>query len=409
MFRKFFKFYLKYYKSIIQVFLVLFLINEVLLLITYREQSNVVHIVNEASKQRLYSKQIANLILLYQNDLLNDLSELEKVVQEWSDLHNEFYDKDSTISKISYDSNIEGLVIRINPFYHDIYRNLQIILSSPDKDHSKLINELLEKEKLYIALKNEIIDEMASNASLKSRNLLFWELILGTLTFIGFGYTIVFMLNPMLSELKVKEKAQRKLLKEKDSLLAEVHHRVKNNLAVISGIFQLQILKRDFSSYAFADAVTRVQSIAGIHELLYKEQEFSSVSIEKYIAKLIDLLSKSNSEIGKDVQMDVSATSIHLDMEKAVPFALLLNELITNSLKHAFKSIDNGRIKITISIHDDDQILFTYSDNGIGFEPQDEISDSIGMQLINALSDQLDANVQVNSKAGYNFQAVFNK
>ena len=197
-------------------------------------------------------------------------------------------------------------------------------------------------------------------------------------------------------------------LNEKNALLGEIHHRVKNNLAVISGLLQLELMKGDDAKLSLEDAVNRIQSIATVHEILYSTDNFSVIYLDKYLEKLTLNIAKTNPSFISDIELVTNFDHVGISINQAVPVGLLLNELITNSLKHAFNGINNGSISISVSNVDDTTVKIQYSDSGAGFD--DKLLDngsSLGYKLINSLLLQLEATHSIKTKDGFKLECTF--
>lgn len=194
-----------------------------------------------------------------------------------------------------------------------------------------------------------------------------------------------------ISKRKAYEKQLKNSLKEKEVLLSEIHHRVKNNLAVISSLMQLQAFKADSEeiSAKLYDSVFRISTMSAIHEILYQSGNFSKLIfnniIEKLIANLERLLGK-----GRKIEHEIEKTPIELNINQAIPCALMMNEVITNTYKHAFKNKESGRITASIELKDGD-VYVEISDNGIGLPEDIDLAktDSLGLHLIRILTVQL--------------------
>lgn len=191
-------------------------------------------------------------------------------------------------------------------------------------------------------------------------------------------------------------------LKEKHVLLQEIHHRVKNNLAVVSGLLQLQIYETDdpVIQDTLKESENRIQTMALIHEKLYNSQNLASISCDSYIGELVETI-RSTIGTDKKITVETDISDVKLNINKAVPFALLVNEFVTNSFKHAFIGRDEGVIKIELD-KSDNQIRAHISDNGVGL-PKEFSSgekDSLGMTLINNFAQQLEADWELGSKDG---------
>ena len=208
-------------------------------------------------------------------------------------------------------------------------------------------------------------------------------------------------------KIEIKEKNQvnielQKSIKEKDVLLAEVHHRVKNNLAVVSGLLDLQnvFVKEKVISDVLKDSKNRIKSIALLHEKLYVHKDLDKIDVKEYINELIYFIKLSYQQKSINIQIETDIESIQLSMETALPFSLLVNELITNSYKHAFIGKVEGKINIDFK-KDRDLWVFKYKDDGLGFDFDEKLKkDSIGTNLINAFASQLNVEFINNTKIG---------
>ncbi len=212
-----------------------------------------------------------------------------------------------------------------------------------------------------------------------------------------------------------RKQAERKLkenLREKEVLLAEIHHRVKNNLAVITGLLELQALnsENEDAEKVLKDSQMRVNSIALVHELLYKSEDFSEVDIRSYIKDLIDIISKSLNKDSTPVTFEFDLDEIYLEITQAIPCGLLLNEVLTNAYKHAFVGQDTGKIKISFK-NLNNTIVYRIGDNGIGLPQNGDLNkdNSLGMTLIHTLGKQLNADVDIKSENGALFEFRFSK
>jgi len=202
----------------------------------------------------------------------------------------------------------------------------------------------------------------------------------------------------------------KKALAEKEVLLSEIHHRVKNNLAVISGMMQLQLY--DESNPAVQeklnDGMLRIQTMANIHELLYSTKSFAKLSFRDIIEKLAHNITAAMSG-NKEVDLKIESELVVLNINQAIPCSLIINEVLTNIFKHAFKKRVTG--KITISIHQKQRkVDLIISDDGVGLPDDFNLGDnqSLGKNIIKILSEQLDADFKLyNSGNGTTFELHF--
>lgn len=190
-----------------------------------------------------------------------------------------------------------------------------------------------------------------------------------------------------------KEAEERAItsLAQREILLSEIHHRVKNNLAVVTALMELQTfyLKDDNTIQILKESQNRIKSIALLHEKLYENKSLKEVDVTLYTNELIHFIKQSITNKEKDIKIYTQIDKIDLEMSKAMPFGLLLNELITNSYKYAFFKKEEGSIWITIKEQKNEYVL-EYKDDGIGFDYNDEIkSNSLGLNLIESFCLQL--------------------
>lgn len=203
-----------------------------------------------------------------------------------------------------------------------------------------------------------------------------------------------------------------KSLKEKEILLKEIHHRVKNNMQVISSLLYMQArtLKDPAVIEILNESQNRIRTLALIHEKLYQSDNLDQIDYGLYIKKIIDYLFQSYNVTKSDITVNLNISSIYLDIDKAVPCSLIINEMISNTLKHAFPKGEKGIIAISMSA-DEESIHLEYVDNGIGL-PEDQILEknaSLGMQLIKGLTKQLGGELEIIRKDGTCFRLVFPK
>ena len=197
-------------------------------------------------------------------------------------------------------------------------------------------------------------------------------------------------------------------LREKELLLREIHHRVKNNLQIISSLLSLQAHNmHDRTCRALlGESQNRIRSMALIHEQLYRSGDFSAIDFSSYASELIRNLRKSYST-DKNIEFSLEIDKINLNLETAIPLGLILSELITNSLKHAFKGMDGGLITVRFT-REDLYYVLEVVDNGTGFREEGlRNSDSLGFKLVEILTDQLDGTLKVSGEGGGYFRIKF--
>jgi two-component sensor histidine kinase len=199
-------------------------------------------------------------------------------------------------------------------------------------------------------------------------------------------------------------------LKEKDQLLREIHHRVKNNMQIISSLLNLQSehVKDERFLSMIRDSRNRINAMAFIHEMLYATADFKYTNFNDYVQKLSRSLIASYSETSVNVRFNISIDkTLRFDVDTMIPLGLILNEAITNSFKYAFRKDDSEKI-ITITLETDEQKRYQLfiGDNGIGLPKKFDLKKdaNLGMQLILLLSEQVDATVKLLRTKGTVYQ-----
>ena len=210
---------------------------------------------------------------------------------------------------------------------------------------------------------------------------------------------------------KERSEALTASLKERDVLLQEVHHRVKNNLQVISSLINMQMrrLEAGTSRDALEACQTRVQTIALIHQTLYQARDYARVPFSEYAQSLASNVFHATGVSPTKVSLDLAIGDVALPVDKAIPCGLLLNELITNALKHAFTDGRSGTIRVAFGRIEGGRLRLTVSDDGVGLPQGYDVrnSESLGLQLVSTLSDQLDAELEIDGRGGATFQLTF--
>lgn len=237
----------------------------------------------------------------------------------------------------------------------------------------------------------------------KSGRSIWIELSLSLITLRGVPTTIGIAID--ITERHLHEEEMERSLLEKNTLLSEIHHRVKNNLQIISSLMNLQAetLADSQSRNIFDNCRSRIHSMALIHESLYKSSEFSRIDLKDYLERMIRMMGHAYSRA--DVTVMLEADPVQLDLEQAIPCGLILNELITNSLAHAFPN--RGGTITVLARRDAEKIRIVVQDNGIGFPEKGKREGGLGTQLVNLLAHQLRGNIGIQSNGGTTWTLVF--
>jgi PAS domain S-box-containing protein len=200
-------------------------------------------------------------------------------------------------------------------------------------------------------------------------------------------------------------------LREKEVLLKEIHHRVKNNLQVIASLVDLQAgeLKDPAMLELFAEIRNRVRSMALVHEKLYQSDSLAAVDFGEYADELLDYLWRSHHDSGLAIRLNRDLQPVTLSVEQAVPCGLILNELVSNGFKHAFRGRAGGEIATALRKDATGRVILQVRDNGVGLPPGLDWrqADSMGLRLIRLLAGQLNATVTVRQEAGTEFEVGF--
>jgi PAS domain S-box-containing protein len=211
---------------------------------------------------------------------------------------------------------------------------------------------------------------------------------------------------------KIHEEQLKKSLNEKELLLKEIHHRVKNNMQIISSLLNLQsgYLKDKEAADALKESQARIVSMAMIHENLYRSDNLSGINFENYINHLIRNLFHTYNVSMEKIKFNILANDVFLNIDTAIPCGLMINELVTNSIKHAFPEGTSGEITIEME-QDQDQYHLKISDNGIGLPQNLDINKSptLGLLLVNSLVGQLEGSMEVNRDHGTTYHIIFRK
>lgn len=217
-------------------------------------------------------------------------------------------------------------------------------------------------------------------------------------------------INQQNHSLQSSIREQQKLLSEKEWLVKEIHHRVKNNLQIVVSLLNTQAahLEQGDALTAIQESRHRMQVISLLHQKLYQAETSSLIDMQVYIREVVSYLKESFKGINR-LYFSQQIDAISLDISQAVPVGLILNEAITNCIKYAFPNNINGNITVSFTKEDDRNLLLTVADNGVGIatgiDPAQR--NSLGMRLMQTLSEQLDGNIKIENKQGTTVRICF--
>ena len=267
--------------------------------------------------------------------------------------------------------------------------------------HSEDLQTTIEK---YNQILNDDISSFQSDIRMKQKNenYIYIRQYLQKIQFQGVTALHINIID--ITKQKKNESLLESSLTEKEILLREIHHRVKNNLQIISSliVLQEQYIKDEKILQIFKDFQSRIKVMALIHQALYNSENLNKISLSKYIENLIDNLLKAYSADSKQIKLQLNIENIDFNLDKAIACGLIINELVSNSLKHAFSKDDNGKIIVTLKKTKNNSILLEVYDNGIGF-PKDvdyKDSDKLGLKLISTITKQMDGKIFIEKKHG---------
>jgi two-component sensor histidine kinase len=202
-------------------------------------------------------------------------------------------------------------------------------------------------------------------------------------------------------------------LEEKDALLKEVHHRVKNNMQLISSLLSLQAARIADPAVAelFEDSRNRIRSMSLVHENLYQAGNFSKISMASHIQSLCAHLSHAYGTVRQHTEFTIEVSDLYLDINQAITCGLIVNELVSNALKHAFPDERAGRVRVELRPLDGHRLVLVVSDDGVGLPLELDLAhlDSLGLQLVHDLTEQLHGTIEVSRDLGTTFTVTFDE
>jgi PAS domain S-box-containing protein len=295
--------------------------------------------------------------------------------------------EDVFLTQLKTGSLTDTHVIVINDVYASVGRNVEILPNLIVT--ASLVTPIYLKDKLWGAI---VVYEHC-----KKRQWELWEINL--IQQIAIQTAIAIQQAELYAQLKSE-------LQQKNILLKEVHHRVKNNLQIMSSLLRIQFRHVEPEIRDMLEVYqTRIQAMALVHDQLYLNDNFACINLQSYFTKLGSYLLQTYTTDMGDIKLLIDAGDISLPLENLIPLGLLTNELITNAIKYAFPS-QKGIIKLSI-VKKREMLELNLSDNGIGIDQDIDSLRGLGMQLVKTLVDQLDGSLTYENNNGSNFRIVF--
>ena len=223
----------------------------------------------------------------------------------------------------------------------------------------------------------------------------------------------VVVINQDITKFIQIENELKSSLADKEMLMKEIHHRVKNNFQIISSLLSLQINspKNKSADEILSESRDRIKSMAILHEKLYKSQDINSINFEGYIKGVLNNLQSSYRLKEKNISLEIDIDEVIVSIDSAINLGLIINEIVVNSLKHAFTDKVGGTIIIRLKEKESEQLILIIKDNGKGIPEEIDVdnTDSLGILLINSFVKQVKGEIKLIRNNGTEFQIVFPK
>jgi PAS domain S-box-containing protein len=296
--------------------------------------------------------------------------------------------------------NIFGLIDETIP-------NLEKILAQSNSSKDKKIIESKSTSKNPVKTKSENLIWDNIEISTGSGNKKF---ISAKMISLPEQKLVIFTLQDITERLKTEKRLQSTVV-EKETLLKEIHHRVKNNLQTVSSLLDLQAesISEPKSLEAFRSSQSRIKSMALIHERLYKSENLSEIKACEYIKNLVEYLEGTYQSPSREIEITTEIKDHYLDLDVAIPCGLIINELVSNSMKYAFQQNHKGKIKVSLQTDNEENLVLTIKDNGVGMtlnfrtlNPQ-----SLGLELVKLMVKQLNGKMAIDGTAGTKISITF--
>lgn len=310
--------------------------------------------------------------------------------------------------------DLNGKILSFNTQFRDYFEHLSNIQLKNGDDFESAISNFLKEEEIkifkYLIAKVYKGKQRQFELSINVNGMVYWlEIYLSPIYDVNEKVIEVSLVAHDITEKQLATQEIKESLQEKEILLKEIHHRVKNNMQVISSILNLQssYVQDENTLRILQESRNRIRSMAMIHESLYRRDDFSTIDFSGYIENLVYNLISSYT-IGQKVKIEKDLKSVSIDLDQAIPCGLLVNEVITNALKYAWEPEENGTIFISLK-KEGNFIIIEIADDGKGLPQDFELikSDTLGLQLIITLVEQLDGELKVDITKGTKYLIKF--
>lgn len=362
-------------------------------------------IINTIVNAKLHNNIVSGMIID-----ISKAKQTERALRESEDKYRTLFESDPDYTILL---GLDGVLLDINPAAEQVidlsrdellgkhFLELDVLFK---ENFDKYIN-LLDNVKKHGDVGSFETEIMDKNGEIR------WIRIISTIINKGKKNGYILVIGSDITERKLAEEELKSSLKEKDLLIKEIHHRVKNNLQIITSLLDLQkpyVNEDPIALNVLKGSKNRVISMAMIHEMLYQSKDINHINISSYTQNLITYLFHSYAS-GNDIKPVLNIEDFYMNIETSTPLGLIISELVSNSLKHAFPERKAGEITITLQNHNT-YFELTISDNGIGF-PEDidfrNIKSSLGLKLVNSLINQLDGTIELDKSQGTQYTIKF--
>ncbi len=364
--------------------------------------------INEAKEYTIKAYEIAKNTGYPER--LRDISEqLSNIFEKVNDTKNALkYHKEYILMRDSV-NNIANKKLIFKQAINYEYEKKKLADSLVNIETQNLLSAKLDKEK-----------SMAEIAKKEKRQNLIWSILAGVILILAVTFLLIVnsirkKSNKNLSikneEISQKSSALQLALEERNTLLKEIHHRVKNNLQTVSSLLSLQshYLDDPSASKVLEESRNRLNSISLLHQKLYQNDNLPVVVLKDYIQELTGQIMETCSPMDKDITLKLFCDEVTCDIERAMPIGLIINELMTNAYKYAFNAVKEGMITISLKNIEQDKFLLSFSDNGNGLPKDYELKErkSMGLNLVSLLTRQMKGKLKIENENGARFLINF--
>ncbi len=353
------------------------------------------------------------------NQLTNDILYVALLIKM-----NDFKDVDFILNRI--DSNVakvknikKDLILNLKLDYYKQIKDTKNIIKIQDsllRYNNYILKNIDEKNKtgaeINLLIEHNEQNEIDNQNKLNEKeNKFFIIIIFGLVALILLILFSVYTNQLKKKKIELLNTSLQQSVHEKDLLLKEIHHRIKNNLQIVSGILELQKsnIKDPVAKMAIDEGRLRIKSIALVHQYMYEANDFSSIKVADFLVNLINSIRTSSANNSIEINTNIAPDVISFNLNTILPLSLIINEAITNCIKHAFNNTKNAEININL-FKLNHYFCLEIMDNGVGFpnEVQNQKPKSIGLDLIEGLAKQLDGNVVYSNNNGAKLAINFN-